>query len=127
MFAGNGNAEGLRSLIDLGVSPTAVTPHGDPYFDVAPSSTALHTAAWRAHPAAVQLLIERGAPVNALDGKGRTALFLAVKACIDSYWKSRRTPDSVAALLKAGATIGGIEIPTGYEAIDELLVPRIGD
>jgi hypothetical protein len=69
----------------------------------------------------VKALIEAGAPVNAVDGKGRTALALAVKACVDSYWKYRRSPDSVDALLKAGATVGGIEIPTGYEEVDELL------
>jgi hypothetical protein len=46
---------------------------------------------------------------------------LAVKACVDSYWKYRRSPESVGALLKAGATIGSVEIPTGYEEVDELL------
>ncbi len=119
-FANNGNVEGLRSLLDLGVSASALY-HGDPYFDIAKDSTALHVAAWRAWPAAVKELIERGAPVNALDGKGRTALALAVKACVDSYWTRRRSPDSVDALLKAGATLSGIEIPSGYDEVDELL------
>jgi hypothetical protein len=66
-------------------------------------------------------LIKRGAPVNALDGKGRTALFLAVKACVDSYWTARRSPDSVGALLHAGAITSGIEIPSGYKEVDDLL------
>jgi len=65
-----------------------------------------------------------GAPVNAGDARGRTALQLAVRACIDSYWKYRRKPDSVAALLAAGARIDGIDLPTGYSAIDELLVAQ---
>ena len=95
---------------------------GDGYWDLATGSTALHAAAWRMWPETVKLLIERGTPVNALDGKGRTALALAVKACVDSYWKDRRTPESVRALLKAGATIDGVEIPCGYEEVDELLV-----
>jgi len=69
----------------------------------------------------VKALLEAGAPVNALDGKGRTALSLAVKACVDSYWKYRRSPESTEALLQAGATIDGIAIPTGYEEVDELL------
>ena len=121
-FAANGNAEGVRRLLDLGVNASAVFLHGDGYWDLARETTALHAAAWRMWPDTVKLLVERGAPVNARDGKGRTALSLAVKACVDSYWKDRRTPESVEALLKAGATIDGIEIPCGYEEVDNLLV-----
>jgi hypothetical protein len=69
----------------------------------------------------VKLLLERGAAVNALDGKGRTALALAVRACVDSYWKDRRTPESVQALLDAGARVQGTEFPSGYMEVDELL------
>lgn len=125
-FAGNGNIEGLRSLLDLGVSPAALYKEGDPFFDIAKNSTALHVAAWRAWPAAVRTLIECGAPVNALDGRNRTALALAVKACVDSYWMDRRSPESVEALLEAGASVTDVEIPTGYKEVDELLrIPRI--
>jgi ankyrin repeat protein len=120
-FAGVGNTDGVRQLLDFGVNVNAVTLHGDPYFDVATRSTALHSAAWRARPATVNLLIERGAPVNVLDGKGRTALILAVRACVDSYWKERRTPESVKVLLQAGATVDGVEYPSGYAEVDELL------
>jgi ankyrin repeat protein len=120
-FASNGNVEGLRCLLGLSVSATALYTEGDLYFDIAKNSTALHVAAWRAWPSAVMELIARGSPVNALDGKGRTPLSLAVKACVDSYWTNRRSPDSVDALLKAGASISGIEIPSGYEEIDKLL------
>ncbi|MGD0444044.1 MAG: ankyrin repeat domain-containing protein [Edaphobacter sp.] len=120
-FGGNGNVPGLRCLLDLRVSVDALYKEGDGYFDIAKDSTALQVAAWRGRPSAVKALIEAGASVNALDGKGRTALILAVKACVDSYWKNRRSPDSVDALLKAGATIDDVEIPTGYEEVDELL------
>ncbi|HEX8924990.1 MAG TPA: ankyrin repeat domain-containing protein, partial [Terriglobales bacterium] len=123
-FAGIGNTEGVGCLLDLGV-PVDALYHGDGYFDIAPNSTALHVAAWRARPATVKLLIERGAPVNALDGKGRTALQLAVRACVDSYWKNRRTPESIQALLDAGATTVGIELPTGYAEADELLAAHL--
>ncbi len=119
-FAGNGNTEGLRCLLDLGVN-ASVLYKGDPYFDIAPDSTALHVAAWRAWPAAVKELIARGAPVNAKDANGRTALALAVKACVDSYWKDRRSPESSEAILLAGATLDGIEIPSGYRELDQLL------
>ena len=120
-FAGNNNVAGLRCLLDLGVSVSALYREGDLYFDIANDSTALHVASWRAWPDAVKELIKRGAPVNALDGKGRTALFLAVRACVDSYWTARRSPDSVGALLRAGATPSGIEIPSGYKEVDDLL------
>ncbi|HEV7674977.1 MAG TPA: ankyrin repeat domain-containing protein [Candidatus Angelobacter sp.] len=119
-FAGNDTVEGVRMFLDLGV-PVDARYEGDPYFDIAKDSTALHVAAWKAWPKTVKLLIERGAPVNALDGKGRTALMLAVKACVDSYWTNRRSPESVEALLKAGASISGVEFPSGYAEVDELL------
>ncbi len=119
-FAGVGNAEGVGRLLDLGVG-VAERYHGDGYFDIAPSSTALHVAAWRAQHSTVNLLIERGAPVEVKDGAGRTPIALAIKACVDSYWSYRRSPESVQALLDAGASADGIGIPTGYPDIDALL------
>lgn len=120
-FSGNGNVAGLRCLLDLGISAAAVFEAGDSYFEIAKDSTALHVAAWRGWPAAVKELIARGAAVNALDAKGRSALVLAVKACVDSYWKDRRSPDSVRALLEAGASTSGVEMPSGYDEVDELV------
>jgi ankyrin repeat protein len=120
-FAGVGNTEGVRQLLDLGVDVNALTEDGDPYFDVAKNSTALHSAAWRAWPSTVKLLLERGATVDALDAKARTPLMLAVRACVDSYWKQRRTPESVEALLEAGASVLSVEYPSGYAEVDELL------
>ena len=120
-FAGVGNTEGVRQLLDLGVDVAAVHKEGDAYFDMAKNSTALHVAAWRAQHATVKLLIERGAQVDALDGKGRTPLMLAVRACVDSYWKYRRAPDSVQMLLNAGASVKGVDFPSGYGEVDELL------
>ncbi len=120
-FAGVGNLPGIRNLLHLGVSPSALDREGDGYFGIARQSTALHVAAWRAWPEVVKEMIVRGAPVNALDGQGRTALQLAVKACVDSYWTHRRSPDSVRALLEAGASTDGIELPTGYDEVDTLL------
>jgi ankyrin repeat protein len=120
-FAGNGNTAGVRQLLDLGVNVDARFAEGDGYWDVAPNSTALHVAAWRARHDTVRLLIERGAPVDAVDAKGRTPLVLAVRACVDSYWTNRRSPESVAALLDAGAATAGIRYPSGYADVDELL------
>ncbi len=120
-FAGVGNTDGVRHLLDLGVDVTAPYEKGDAYFGIAKHSMALHVAAWRAHHATVRLLVERGAPVNARDGDGRTPLALAVRACVDSYWSHRRTPESVQALLRAGASVSGVAFPSGYAEVDELL------
>jgi hypothetical protein len=113
--------DGVRNLIEFGVSPTALYREGDGYYGIAINSTALHVAAWRACHDAVKKLIARGTPVDALDGRGRTALQLAIKACVDSFWVEWRKPDSVKALLEAGASIDGVEIPTGYDEVDALL------
>ncbi len=119
-FSGNDNADGVTLLLDLGV-PVDAHYHGDPYFDIAKGSTALHVSAWKAWPKTVKLLIERGANVNTQDAKGRTPLMLAVKACVDSYWTNRRSPESVEALLEAGASISGVDFPCGYAEVDALL------
>jgi ankyrin repeat protein len=123
-FARVGNADGVRHLLDLGIDVAAVFEQGNGYFDIAKNSTALHAAAWRANHSTVKLLIERGAPVNARDEKGRTPLMLAVKACVDSYWTDRRSPESVLALLDAGASTEGVRYPSGYDAVDDLLKAR---
>jgi len=123
-FAGVGNTAGVRLLLDLGVPVDARYEKGDGYFDVAKNSTALHVAAWRAWPATLKLLVERGASVGATDAKGRTPLALAVRACVDSYWTDRRSPESVAALLAAGASVTEAPFPCGYAEVDELLRSR---
>ena len=120
-FAGVGNTDGVRHLLDLGVGVAAKFRTGDDYWDVATDSTALHVAAWRARHATVKLLIERGAPVDVPDGKGRTPLALAVRACVDSYWTERRSPDSAEALLRAGASASSVDFPSGYLEVDKLL------
>ena len=68
-FAGNGNTEGVRHLLGLGVDVAARYKEGDPYYDIARDSTALHVAAWRSRPATVRLQIERGVPIDLPDGK----------------------------------------------------------
>src|SRR5260221_2607627 len=105
-------------FLDLGV-PVHALYEGDPYFDIAKDSTALHVAAWKAWPKTVKLLIERGAPINVQDAKGRTPLALAVKACVDSYWTNRRSPESVEALLKEGASVTVVVFPCGYPERDD--------
>ena len=48
--------------------------------------------------------LERPPPsLRVPDGRGRTPLQLAVRGCVDSYWTEYRSPESVKALLEAGA------------------------
>jgi hypothetical protein len=51
----------------------------------------------------------------------RTALQLAIKAAVDSYWTRRRTTESIRALLEAGASTENVELPTGYDEADILI------
>lgn len=118
--AGNGNAEAVRCLAEAGVPVDA--PHaGDAYFGVHHGTTALHNAAWRARPECVRALLAAGANPNVRDAQGRSPLQLAVKAATDSYWKNRRTPESIELLLAAGASTEGVALPTGYDEADTLL------
>ncbi len=119
-FAGTANTEGVGHLLDLGIDVDA-SYDGDGYFGIAENSTALHVAAWKAWHTTVKLLIARGADVNARDSKGQTPLQLAVRACVDSYWVYRRQPDSVEALVAAGASLDGVPFPSGYDAVDAVL------
>lgn len=120
-FAGNNNAAGIRRLLDFGIPVDARYVHGDAYFGIPKNSTALQVAAWRGAHDAVQLLVDKGANINAKDMNGNTPLKLAIRACTDSYWMARRKPDSIASLLQAGAGREGVTLPTGYEEADKLL------
>ncbi|HEV8316093.1 MAG TPA: ankyrin repeat domain-containing protein [Vicinamibacterales bacterium] len=120
-FAGIGNTEGVGHLLDLGVPITSLYDNGGLYFGIPRASTALHVAAWFLRHATVRLLLERGAPVNVKDGAGRTPLTLAVQASVQSYWTDRRSPESIAALLDAGASVDGVLFPSGYVEADELV------
>jgi ankyrin repeat protein len=120
-FSWNGNLDGVRCLLDLGVPVDDSYDEPDGYYQLGKRTTALHVAAWRSHSEVVRELLARGASADSRDDRGRTPLVLAVKACIDSYWMERRSPDSVAALLQAGASPSEIPLPTGYDPIDALL------
>jgi len=46
------------------------------------------------------------------------------RACLDSHWTNRRSPESVQMLLDAGASVNGVAFP-GYREVDELLQPHV--
>jgi len=120
-FAGTDNPAGVRQLLDLGVDVASPFTEGDGYFGEPKNSLAIHVAAWRARPAVVKLLLERGSPVDLPDPSGRTPLTLAVRACVDSWWTERCSPESVQILLNAGARVEGVPFPSGHPQVDDLL------
>ena len=120
-FAGTDNPAGVRQLLDLGVDVAAPFTEGDGYHGQPKNSLAIHVAAWRARPAVVKVLLEHGSPVTLQDPRGRTPLTLAVRACVDSYWTERCSPESVQMLLDAGAATAGVPFPSGHPGIDDLL------
>lgn len=120
-FAGVGNSDGIRLLLDIGVPVDATQEQADGYHNRASYATALHDAAWRARHDTVQLLLSHGANANALDSHRRSPLMLAVLANVESYWTDNPSPASVAALLDAGASVDGVRYPSGYAPVDALL------
>lgn len=123
-FAGVGNDNGVRLLLELGCDIAATLGRTDGYWGLAAGSTALHVAAWRMRPSTVSLLLDHGAPVNRRNEDGETALMAALRACVQSHWSARRTTAPIAALLAAGADLDGVRYPSGYAAADALLAAR---
>jgi hypothetical protein len=104
-FAGVGNTDGVNLLLDLGVAVGAVH-RGRGLFRVAKNASP-SVAAWRASHDAAPADRARIADRHAR-WQGRTPLMLAVRACVDSCWTRRRSPESVKALLDAGASVQGV-------------------
>lgn len=120
-FCLNGNEPAVRRVLDIGVHVNTPYETGDGYFGIPEGSLPIHVAAWLGWPSMVKLLIEKGSAVDRPDRNGHTPLALAVRACVDSYWTARRSPDSVKALLDAGASPKDTPFPSSYQEVDALL------
>lgn len=111
----NLNEDAVRVMLDLGF------PVDAPEFNH--GYKPLHNAAWCGHAGLVELLIQRGHPVNGRDPNYQsTPLGFAVH----SYLEARRHPEGdfskvVRLLLQAGSVIDEKMYPTGHAGIDEEL------
>ena len=117
-FAGAGNTDGVRLLLDLGFDLDSRTSLGGTSAD-----PALHVAVWRGRLETVKLLVARGAPLEATNSWGATPLSLAVRALVEqSDWTPHSSPEIVAVLLDAGASVDTVQpFPSGSSAADALL------
>jgi hypothetical protein len=117
-FAGAGNTSGVRLLLDFGFDITSRTNAGASRGD-----TALHVAVWHERLPTVKLLLQRGAPLEATNGRDETPLAVAVRALVEmSEWTPHSSVEIVAALLGAGACVDSVKrFPSGSAEADELL------
>jgi ankyrin repeat protein len=120
-FAAAGNTAGVALLLDLGFDPTL---RASPW--MSRDDTPLHAAIWRGRHEAAKLLIARGAPLEAVNGRGETPLTYALRAKLESHWTGVRTTETVETLLAAGADASVLTQPTGWDALDALLRSRPG-
>ncbi len=120
------NRDGMRRLLELGVDANAPYASGDGYYNIRAGALPIHVASWLLLPDAIHTLVEHGADVNApCPGDGATPLALVARGCTASYWSGRRSPEPARILLDAGASPGGVTLPTGYDALDVLIAERL--
>jgi ankyrin repeat protein len=116
-FAGAGNTEGTRILLDLGLGLEGLTDLPN-----ARGESALHLAVWRERADTVRLLLARGAPLEATNRAGQTPLAMAVRAQVEgSEWTPHSSTEILEALLEAGAKVDAAPFPSGSDAADALL------
>ena len=113
-FAGAGNTDGVRLLLDIGFDIAACGERAE---------SALHVAVWRERLATVGLLIERSAPLEALNHRNESPLSLAVRALSDrDEWTPHESTEVITALLMAGALPDSVQpFPSGSAEADALL------
>lgn len=105
----------VKLMLDLGF-PVA---HPEPHHGYTP----LHNAAWAGSGDLVELLIERGHPVDTRDPRfNATPLGYALHDCL----VEKRHPEGefarvLQALVNAGSPLQGVQFPTGDTAVDEVL------
>jgi ankyrin repeat protein len=115
----NTNFEAVKLMLDIGF-PVAHPERSHGY-------SPLHNAAWAGSADLVDLLIERGHPVDLVDpGYQSTPLGYAIYDCT----VEKRHPEGdfghvVKSLIEAGSPWDALDYPTGDAPIDEVLEPRM--
>ncbi len=115
----NVDLEAVRLMLDVGFPiDHPETRHG---------YTALHNAAWGGYADLVDLLIERGSPLNVLHPEfGSTPLGHALHCCcVDGRHPEGEYGRVVAALIEAGCEWDPAIYPTGDPGIDAALKPKL--
>ena len=117
-FAGAGNTPGVRILLDFGFDIAARAGRAGE-----PGGSALHLAVWRERPDTVQLLVLRGAPLEATNASDFTPLALAVRAQTQaSEFTPHESLEILEMLLAAGARVDAVKpFPTGHAGADAVL------
>ena len=107
-FAASGNTAAVRLMLDLGfdIGSQRTNPRWEQ------GETALHVAARRGHLEMVKLLIERGAPLEAMHRSGKTPLAVVLDGLVEqSEWTPNEKSIQIAtALLNAGARIESVKL-----------------
>jgi hypothetical protein len=116
----NTNYPAVKLMLDLGF-PVAHPERSHGY-------TPLHNAAWAGSGDLVELLIQRGHPVDIRDPAfDATPLGYALHDClVENRHPQGEFARVVAALVQAGSPLDGVNYPTGDVAIDEILHPYLG-
>lgn len=115
----NTNYDAVKLMLDVGF-PLAHPERSHGY-------TPLHNAAWAGSADLVELLLERGHPVDLVDPRYQaTALDYALHDCL----VERRHPEGefgrvVSALIQAGSPWNALDYPTGEAQLDEVLEPLV--
>lgn len=115
----NRNYSAVCIMLDLGFSvDIPETNHG---------YSPLHNAAWDGNTDLVNLLIERGHPVNVRDPNHNcTPLGFCVYAAVEARKTSHDYAGVIDRLIQAGAEIDSSMFPTGHKEIDKILKCWVG-
>jgi ankyrin repeat protein len=110
--AAHRHVEGIRLLLEIGFNPAVVAGDG---------ASALHNAAFHGFAEVVKILLQYNAPIDQINGYGGTPLGSAVYGVTHSWRHDGDFPATIEALIQAGSKVESRWIPSGSEAVDEIL------
>jgi ankyrin repeat protein len=116
--ARNNNAVAMSAMLRRGFPVTALSQHG---------ATPLHWAAFHGNPGMMNDILKYDPPINARDRQFKgTPMDWLVHGALNPWGFSTGRPDECARLLlDAGAQLDEASLPTGHDAIDQVLRERL--